>query len=155
MLGRIDARLNELSIALPAAPAAVANYVPWVRTGSLVFVSGQVAMQDGKPGPKGKLGRELTVDQGAAAARTCCLSLLAQLKAACDGDLDRVVRCVKLIGFVASTEDFADHSKVVNGASDLMVAVFGDAGRHARSSVGVYTLPMGVAVEVEGTFEVK
>lgn len=155
MPGTIDARLKDLGIILPPAPAAVANYVPWVRTGALVFISGQVAMLDGKPGPKGKLGRDLTVEQGAAAARTCCLSLIAQLKSACGGDLDRVVRCVKLIGFVASADEFADHSKVINGASDLMVAVFGEAGRHARSSVGVNALPLGVAVEVEGTFEVK
>ena len=154
MTGRIESRLAELGITLPQATAPVANYVPWVRTGSQVFVSGQVS--NGPDGfIKGKLGDDMSVEQGAAAARTCALSLVAQLKAACDGDLDRLVRVVKLVGFVNSTADFTDQPKVVNGASDLMVEVFGDAGRHARSAVSAASLPFGVAVEVEAIFEVK
>ncbi len=154
MTGRIESRLAELGITLPQATAPVANYVPWVRTGSQVFVSGQVS--NGPDGfIKGKLGDDMSVEQGAAAARTCALSLIAQLKAACDGDLDRLVRVVKLVGFVNSTADFTDQPKVVNGASDLMVEVFGDAGRHARSAVSAASLPLGVAVEVEAIFEVK
>jgi enamine deaminase RidA (YjgF/YER057c/UK114 family) len=154
MTGRIESRLAELGITLPQATAPVANYVPWVRTGSQVFVSGQVS--NGPDGfIKGKLGDDMSVEQGAAAARTCALSLIAQLKAACDGDLDRLVRVVKLVGFVNSTTDFTDQPKVINGASDLMVEVFGDAGRHARSAVSAASLPLGVAVEVEAIFEVK
>jgi enamine deaminase RidA (YjgF/YER057c/UK114 family) len=154
MTGRIESRLAELGITLPQATAPVANYVPWVRTGSQVFVSGQVS--NGPDGfIKGKLGDDMSVEQGAAAARTCALSLIAQLKAACDGDLDRLVRVVKLVGFVNSTADFTDQPKVINGASDLMVEVFGDAGRHARSAVSAASLPLGVAVEVEAIFEVR
>jgi enamine deaminase RidA (YjgF/YER057c/UK114 family) len=154
MTGRIESRLAELGITLPQATAPVANYVPWVRTGSQVFVSGQVS--NGPDGfIKGKLGDDMSVEQGASAARTCALSLIAQLKAACDGDLDRLVRVVKLVGFVNSTADFTDQPKVINGASDLMVEVFGDAGRHARSAVSAASLPLGVAVEVEAIFEVK
>ena len=154
MTGRIESRLAELGITLPQATAPVANYVPWVRTGSQVFVSGQVS--NGPDGfIKGKLGDDMSVEQGAAAARACALSLIAQLKAACDGDLDRLVRVVKLVGYVNSTADFTDQPKVINGASDLMVEVLGDAGRHARSAVSAASLPLGVAVEVEAIFEVK
>jgi len=154
MTGRIESRLAELGITLPQATAPVANYVPWVRTGSQVFVSGQVS--NGPDGfIKGKLGDDMSVEQGAAAARACALSLIAQLKAACDGDLDRLVRVVKLVGYVNSTADFTDQPKVINGASDLMVEVFGDAGRHARSAVSAASLPLDVAVEVEAIFEVK
>ena len=154
MTGRIESRLAELGITLPQATAPVANYVPWVRTGSQVFVSGQVS--NGPDGfIKGKLGDDMSVEQGAAAARACALSLIAQLKAACDGDLDRLVRVVKLVGFVNSTADFTDQPKVINGASDLMVEVFGDAGRHARSAVSAASLPLGVAVEIEAIFEVR
>ena len=154
MAGRIEARLKELGIALPPAPTPAANYVPFVRTGSLVFISGQIPLRDGKPPPLGRVGDGLSVEDGASAARLCGLALLAQLKASCGGDLDRVRRCVKLGGFVASAPDFTAQPKVVNGASDLMVEVFGDAGRHARFAVGVNVLPLGVAVEVEGVFEV-
>ncbi len=154
MAGAIEARLKELGISLPAAPAPAANYVPWVRSGALVFVSGQISTLSGKPGPLGRIGGDLSLEQGVAAARSCALALLAQVKNACGGDLDRVVRCVKLGGFVASADDFTEQPKVVNGASDLIVAVLGEAGRHARFAVGVNTLPLGVAVEVEGTFEV-
>ena len=154
MTGRIESRLAELGISLPQATAPVANYVPAVRTGSQVFVSGQVS--NGPDGfIKGKLGADMSIEEGASAARACGLSLIAQLKAACEGDLDRLVRVVKLVGFVNSTADFTDQPKVINGASDLMVQVFGDAGRHARSAVSAASLPLGVAVEIEAIFEVK
>ena len=153
MPGTIDARLTELGLTLPEAPMPAANYVPFVRSGNLVFVSGQISQgPDGLT--KGKLGAELDVAAGAAAARQCALSLVAQLRAACDGDLDRVVRVVKLTGFVNSTPDFTDQPKVVNGCSDLLVEIFGDAGKHARSAVSAGSLPLGVAVEIEGIFEV-
>jgi len=153
MTGKIDAKLAELGIILPQVVAPVANYVPFVRTGNLVHVSGQIS--NGPDGfITGRLGAGMDVAAGAEAARASGLALIAQVRAACDGDLDRVVRVVKLVAFVNSAADFTDHAKVVNGASDLMVAVFGDAGRHARSSVGVAALPLGVAVEIEGIFEV-
>ncbi|MEX2648669.1 MAG: RidA family protein [Alphaproteobacteria bacterium] len=151
MAGKIERRLAELGVTLPAAAAPVANYVPWVVTGNLVFVSGQVTLVDGKPQFIGQLGKEFGIEDGAKAARLCAINILAQVKAAC-GDLDRVARCVKLTGFVNATPDFRDHPKVVNGASDLMVEVFGDAGRHARAAVGVASLPLGVAVEVDAVF---
>lgn len=149
-----DDTLAELGVTLPAAPAPAANYVPFVRSGAMLYVSGQIS--NGPEGPiTGRLGADLTVAEGAAAARACAISLIAQVKSACGGDLDQLVRVVKLTGFVNSTPDFTDHPKVINGASDFMVAVFGDAGRHARSAVGVAALPLGVAVEVEGIFELK
>jgi enamine deaminase RidA (YjgF/YER057c/UK114 family) len=152
MPGTIDARLAELGVTLTTPPAPAANYVPTVRTGNLVFVSGQISMgPDGMI--KGVLGADMDVEAGAAAARQCALNMLAQLKGALDGDLDRVVRIVKLLGFVNSAPGFGDQPKVINGASDFLVAVFGDKGRHARSAVGA-SLPFGVAVEIEGIFEV-
>ncbi len=155
MAGTIDKRLSELGIELPPANAPAGNYVPFVRTGDLLFVSGQIPIVDGKPAFIGTLGVDLDVADGAAAARTCALSILAQAKVALDGDLDRVVRCVKISGFVACTPDFTDHPKVINGASDLLVEVLGEAGRHARAAVGMAALPLGVAVEVEAIFEVN
>jgi enamine deaminase RidA (YjgF/YER057c/UK114 family) len=152
MPGAIDARLAELGATLPDAPAPAANYVPWVRSGNLVFVSGQIS-QDANGLVKGVLGDDMSVEAGAAAAKLCALSLLAQLRAACDGDLDRVTRVVKLTAFVNSAPGFGDQPKVVNGCSDFLVDVFGDKGRHARSAVGA-ALPFGVAVEIEGIFEV-
>lgn len=154
MTGRIDSRLAELGIQLPPAAPAVANYVPYVVSGNLVFVSGQLPMRDGKPAVLGVLGRDVTTENGARAARLCGLNLLAQVKAACGGDLDRVRRVVKLTGFVACTHDFTDQPKVINGASDLMVEVLGDAGRHARAAVGAPSLPLDAAVEVDGVFEI-
>ena len=153
MAGKIDARLGELGISLPEAAAPVANYVAFVRSGNLLHVSGQIAQDENGP-VKGKLGADMETAAGAAAARRCALSLIAQVRAACDGDLDRVVRVVKLNGFVNSAPDFTDQPKVINGASDLMVEVFGDAGRHARSAVGVAGLPLGVAVEIDAVFEI-
>lgn len=155
MAGTIDKRLDELGIDLPPANAPAGNYVPFVRTGDLLFISGQIPVVDGKPAFIGALGGEFNVEDGAAAARACTLSILAQAREALGGDLDRVVRCVKLSGFVASTPDFTDHPKVINGASDLLVEVFGEAGRHARAAVGMSALPLGVAVEVEAIFEVN
>ncbi|MBA4492519.1 RidA family protein [Paracoccus sp. S1E-3] len=147
-----DARLSALNITLPDAPAPAANYVPYVRSGNLLYVSGQIsAGPDGLI--KGRLGADLDVAAGAAAARHCGLALLAQARAAL-GSLDHVVRVVKLGGFVCSTEGFTDQPEVVNGCSDLMVEVFGDAGRHARAAVSVNALPRGVAVEIEAIFEV-
>lgn len=148
----VEQRLKDLGIALPVPAAAVANYVPFVITGNLVFVSGQLPMENGKPAVLGKLGEAVSVEDGVRAARLCGLGLLAQAKAAI-GDLDRVKRVVRLTAFVASTPAFIDQPKVVNGASDLMVEVLGDAGRHARVAVGAPSLPLNVAVEIEGVFE--
>ncbi|MEM1073865.1 MAG: RidA family protein [Pseudomonadota bacterium] len=149
----IKRRLSELGIDLPDAPAPAANYVPFVKVGAFVHVSGQIsANADGMI--CGKLGETMAAEEGAVAARTCAISLLAQVKAACDGDIDRLVRVVKLTGFVNSTPDFGDQPKVINGASDFLVEALGDAGRHARSAVSAASLPFGVAVEIEGIFEV-
>ena len=150
----IEARLAELNITLPDAPAPAANYVPFVVTGNLVHISGQIS-QNAEGLIKGRLGADMSVEDGAAAAQRCAISLLAQLKKACDGDLSRLVLVVKLVGFVNSTADFTDQPKVINGASDFMVSVLGDAGRHARSAVSAASLPFGVAVEIEGIFEIR
>jgi enamine deaminase RidA (YjgF/YER057c/UK114 family) len=154
MAGKIDARLAELDITLPPANKPAGNYVPWTKSGNLVFVSGQIPMTDGKPSHQGKLGAGFSLEDGADAAKVCALAVLAQLKDAVSGDLDRVTRCVRVGGFVNSAPDFTDQPKVVNGASDLIVGIFGDAGRHARAAVGVAQLPAGVSVEVEAIFEV-
>ena len=147
-------RLRALGIALPAPAAAAANYIPVQRSGNLVIVSGQLPMEAGTVRYKGKLGGGVTLEDGQAAARLCAINILAQVAAAC-GDLDRVAACLRLGGFVACTPEFADHPKVINGASDLMVAVLGEAGRHARAAVGVPSLPFDAAVEVEAMFEVR
>ena len=154
MAGAIETRLAELGITLPDAPAPAANYVPTVRTGDLLFISGQVSKTDDGL-ITGELGAGFSVEDAQAAARICALNLIAQAKAACGGDLDRVRRVVKLVGFVNAAPDFDQHPQVINGASDLMVKVFGDKGRHARSAVGSSSLPFGIAVEVEAIFEVK
>ena len=155
MPGRIDQRLAELKIELPNAAAPMANYVPAVRVGNLLFVSGQICQWNGERRHVGKLGAEISVADGQQAARLCGLNLLAQTKRFLDGDLDRVVRVVRLGGFVNAVPGFTEQPQVVNGASDLMVEVFGDAGRHARAAVGVGSLPGGAAVEVDAVFEVK
>ena len=153
MSGKIEARLGELGILLPTAPAPAANYVPYVLSGNLLFVSGQISQSlDGLI--TGRLGESLSVAEGTLAARQCGLALLAQARAACGGDLDRVLRVVKLVGFVNSTPDFTDQPEVVNGCSNLMVEVFGEAGRHARAAVSAPSLPRGVAVEIDAVFEV-
>lgn len=154
MSGKIDARLKELGIELPQASAPVANYVPYTIAGNLVLVSGQVTLWGGKVEYTGKLGREIGIEDGQKAARLCALNILTHLKNACGGDLDRVKRVVRLGGFVNCTPEFIDQPQVVNGASNLMAEVFGDAGRHARAAVGVASLPFGVAVEVEAMFEI-
>ena len=153
MTGIIDTRLAALGLTLPDAPAPAANYVPFVQSGGLVFISGQVPKTDAGL-IVGRLGADATVEQGQAAARVCGLFLIAQMRAACGGDLDRVARVVKLTGFVNATPEFGDHPPVVNGASDLMVEVFGVKGRHARSAVGMGSLPFGVMVEVEAIVEI-
>ncbi len=154
MTGKIDQRLKELDIALPTPPAPVASYVPFVVSGNLVFVSGQVTI--GPDGLKyvGTIGKELTLEDGKAAARLCAINVLAQAKVATGGDLDRVRRCVKVTVFVNAVPGYTQHPEIANGASDLFVEVFGDAGRHARAAVGAGSLPRNVAVEVEAVFEI-
>ena len=154
MPGTIEKKLEDLEIALPTPAAPVANYVGFVRSGRLLFVSGQLCLRDGALVATGKLGGGVSLAEGQAAARACGINLLAQVKAAV-GDLDKMVRVVRLGGFINATPDFVDVPKVMNGASDLMVAIFGEKGRHARSTVGVAVLPGDAAVEVEGTFEVE
>ncbi|ALG89080.1 MAG: RidA family protein [Confluentimicrobium sp.] len=154
MSGGFEARLAELGVTLPDAPAPAANYVPYVMAGDLVFVSGQVSMDENGL-IKGKLGADMAVEAGAQAAKTCAIGLLAQLKAACGGDLERLLRVVKLTGFVNSTPDFGDQPKVINGASDFLVAALGEPGRHSRSAVSAASLPFGVAVEIEGIFQIR
>ena len=153
MSGKIDARLKELGLELPQATAPIANYVPYTVSGRLVVVSGQVSVRNGKPEFVGKLGAGLSIAEGQEAAKLCALNIIAHLKTACGGDLDKVKRALRLGGFVNCTPEFTDMPQVVNGASDLMVAVFGEAGKHARAAVGVSSLPLGVAVEVEAMFE--
>ena len=156
-MGAIETRLGELAITLPRAAAPVANYVPFVREGGLVTISGQLCLgADGKLAPEhiGKVGAEVTSDTAKAAARLCAINVIAQIKAAV-GDLDRVKRCVRLGGFIASAPDFTGQAAVMNGASDLFVEVFGDRGRHARSTIGVAALPLGAAVEVEALLLVE
>jgi len=155
MTGRIEARLRELGIELPKSGEAAGNYVPFVRSGDLVFISGVLPVWNGERRFAGKLGREITIEQGQEAARLCGLNVFAHLRNALRGDLDRIVRCVRIGGFVNCTPDFASHPMVVNGCSDLMVQVLGEQGRHARTAIGVSALPFDLAVEVESTFEVR
>jgi enamine deaminase RidA (YjgF/YER057c/UK114 family) len=152
MAGQVDKKLADLGIVLPAPASPVANYVGFVRTGSLLFVSGQVCFESGKLVAKGKLGGNVSIEDGQKAARACAINLLAQVKVAV-GDLDRVARVVRLGGFINAEPTFLEGPKVMNGASDLMVEVFADKGRHARTTVGVAALPLDAAVEVEGLFE--
>jgi len=153
MSGKIDARLKELGIELPTPPAPVASYVPYVVSGKLVFISGQVTIADGGLKYVGTVGQDISLDDAKAAARLCAINVLAQAKAACGGDLDRIKRCVKVTAFVNAVPGFAQHPEVANGASDLFVEVLGDAGRHARAAVGAGSLPRNVATEVEAIFE--
>ena len=154
-MGTIDKRLQDLGVTIPEAAAPVANYVGCVRAGNLIFTSGQVPLKDGKFHFQGKVGGGISVEQGAEAAKLCAINVIAQVKAALGGDLDQVKRVVKLLVFVNGTPEFTEQPKVANGASDLMVEVFGDKGRHARSAVGSGSLPLNVSVEVEGIFEVE
>ena len=153
MAGKIDKKLAELGITLPVPPTPVANYVPTAHTGNLLFCSGQISAAPGGETIKGKLGAETSVERGQVAARICAINVLAQAKAALE-DLDRIKRCVRLGGFINAVPTFGDLPKVMNGASDLMVEVFGEAGRHARTTVGVAELPFDASVEVEALFEV-
>lgn len=153
-MSQVEERLAALGISLPQPNPPVANYVPFVRAGALVHISGQVSIDAGG-GVRGIVGEDVDLEAAKAAARLCGINLLAQMRAACDGDLDRVIRVVKLGGFVQAGPEFFDIPQVVNGASDLMVAAFGDAGKHARSAVGVYRLPMNFAVEVDAVVEVR
>ena len=154
MTGTFEAKLKYLGISLPNPPSPAANYVPYVRVADIIYVSGQISANEGGL-IKGKLGDDMTTAQGAEAARTCALSLLAQVKAACGGNLDRLLRVIKLTGFVNSTTNYIEQPSVVNGASDLLVEVLGDVGKHSRSAVSAASLPLGVAVEIEGIFQIS
>jgi len=151
----IESRLQELGLTLPAQLPPLANYVPYVKVGSLVFISGQIPSWNGKVNYIGKVGRDFSIEDGQKAAHLCALNILAHLKRACEEDWTQVIRCVRLGGFIHSTDDFKEHPQVMNGASDLMVAIFGEKGHHARLAVGVNALPLGVSVEIEAVFEVK
>lgn len=153
-MGQFERKLADMGVTLPEAPAPAANYVPYVRSGNLVYVSGQIAKDDDGL-ITGKLGDDMDVEAGARAARVCAIALLAQVKAACEGDLDRLKRVVKLTGFVNSTPDFTDQPLVINGASDFIGEALGEAGRHARAAVSAPSLPLGVAVEIDGIFEIE
>ena len=153
MTTEIESRLENLGITLPEATAPAANYIPYVQVGDTLYISGQVSMKDGKM-IQGKIGADLSVEEGAAAAKQCAISLIAQVKSACGGDLSRLKRVVKLTGFVNSTPEFGEQPKVINGASDFLVEILGDAGRHSRSAVSAGSLPFGVAVEIEGIFQI-
>lgn len=153
-MSKIEENLSKLGVTLPDAPAPAANYVPYMVEGNTVYVSGQISANDAGL-ITGKLGDGMSVEDGAAAAKSCAISLLAQLKEACGGDIDRLDRVVKLVGFVNSTGDFTDQPKVINGASDFLVEALGDQGRHARSAVSAASLPLGVAVEIEAIFAIK
>jgi len=152
-ISKVEARLNDLGLSLPEAAAPVANYVPYTISGNLIFVSGQLPLKGGKLLFTGRVGPDVSVGEAAISARQCGLNIIAQLKEACEGDLDRVTRLIKLGGFVASDGDFTDHPKVINGASDLMVDAFGDAGRHARAAVGSPSLPLNAPVEIDAVAE--
>ncbi|ABD53352.1 RidA family protein [Jannaschia sp. CCS1] len=154
MGGNFEKRLGDLGVTLGDATAPAANYVPFVQVGDTLYVSGQISIENGQM-ITGRIGADLTVEEGAAAAKVCAINLLAQVKAACGGDLDKLARVVKLTGFVNSTPDFGDQPKVINGCSDFLVEALGDAGRHARSAVSAGALPFNVAVEIEGIFQIK
>lgn len=151
----IEGKLEQMGVTLPSAPAPAANYVPYVRVGDILYVSGQISIDGTGELITGKLGDTMEVEAGAAAAKRCALGLLAQVRAACGGDLDQLVRVVKLTGFVNSTGDFTQQPQVVNGASDFLVDALGEAGRHSRSAVSAASLPLGVAVEIEGIFQIR
>lgn len=155
MTSAVEERLRALGIELSAAPAPAANYVPYQVAGDLLIVSGQLPMRDGAVAIKGKLGADVSLEHGQAAARLCMVNVFAQVKAACGGDLDRIAQCLRLGGFVNCTPEFTDQPKVINGASDLAVDVLGEAGKHARAAVGASSLPLGAAVEVEAMFRLR
>jgi len=154
MKGNFENKLSAEGITLPDAPAPAANYVPYVQVGNVLYVSGQISQNESGL-ILGKLGENMTTEQGAEAAKFCAMSLLAQVKSACNGDLDKLVRVIKLTGFVNSTPDFTQQPQVINGASDLLGNVLGDAGKHARVAVSANSLPLGVAVEIDGIFQIS
>ncbi len=151
----LDKKLKDLGYDMPKAAPPAANYVPYVISGDLIFVAGQIPFLNGQPMHQGKLGENFSIEQGVEAAKACALNILTQVNAAVNGDWSKVKRCVKLGGFVSSTPDFIDHPKVINGASDLIVSVMGEAGRHARFAVGAPNLPLGCAVEIDAVFEIE
>lgn len=153
-MGQFESKLAEMGVTLPEAPTPAANYVPYVQAGDMLYVSGQIAKDDTGL-IIGTLGDDMDAAAGAAAAKVCAIALLAQVKAACGGDLDRLVRVVKLTGFVNSTADFTDQPQVINGASDFIGEALGDAGKHARAAVSAPSLPFGVAVEIDGVFQIR
>ncbi|MEI8395319.1 MAG: RidA family protein [Rhodospirillaceae bacterium] len=155
MAGNIQERLAELGIELPRAPSAAAAYVPYTRAGDLLFVAGQLPVHLGELHYVGRIGEQYSIEEGQAAARQCGVNLIAQVADALNGDLERLVRVVKLGGFVNTIPEFRDHPKILNGASELMIQVFGNIGRHARFAVGVNSLPFGVCVEIDGIFQVR
>ena len=155
MTSKVEQRLRAIGVTIPDAPSPAANYLPFTRTGNLVFVSGQVPFVDGKLEVTGTVGENASVEDAQGQAKICAINLLAQLKVACDGDLDRVVRVVKLGAFVASADNFFNQPIVVNAASDLMFEAFGEAGRHARFAVGTNALPLNCLVEIDGVFEIS
>jgi enamine deaminase RidA (YjgF/YER057c/UK114 family) len=155
MSSNVEGRLRDAGIVLPEAATPAGNYVPYVQSGSLVHIAGQIPVSDGALACVGTVGTNVSLEEAKAGARLVGLNILSQLKAACGGDLDRVVRAVKLNGYVNSAPDFTQHPQVINGCSELMVEAFGEAGRHARAAVGVASLPLGVAVEIDGIFEVR
>ena len=150
---KIEDKINKLKITLPEAKAPVGSYVATKISGNLLFISGQISINENGELIKGKVGKDLNTDQGYDAAKRCGLSLVAQAKEACNGDLSKIKSCIKLTGFVNSTEDFIEQPKVINGASDLIVSIFGDAGMHTRAAVSTNSLPLGVSVEVDAIFE--
>lgn len=153
--GKVDARLAKLGVALPEVPPPVANYVPYTVADGLVYGAGQLAFKDGELMHPGKVPSDVSIEQAQEAARQCAINLIAAVKAACDGDLDRVQRCLRIQGFIASADDFTGQSKVMNGASDFLVEVFGDAGRHTRLALGTNTLPLNACVEISGIFAIS
>lgn len=153
-MGQFETRLAELGVSLPEAPAPAANYLPYVQVGDMLYVSGQISKRDDGL-ITGKLGDDMDTPAGAEAAKVCAIALLAQVKAACGGDLDRLQRVVKLTGFVNSTADFVEQPQVINGASDFLGEALGDTGKHSRSAVSAASLPFGVAVEIDGVFQIK
>ena len=148
-------RLEVLKLILPKAPIPVGAYVAYKKIDNLIFVSGQVSFKDNGELIKGKVGSELTLEEGQEAARACAINIVAQIKSACDGDLNKVKNCIKITGFVNSRDDFIDQPKVINGASDLLVSIFGESGKHSRAAISVSSLPLGAAVEIEAIFEIN